>query len=136
MVKNAEKGDVLSDILNDTHDGFIKELESLNAIIESEGDGHSGTGRADKKTSSKHTRERSKKKTSHYLSRPVYKALNDAKVDLRDLLPDLPKSNLKKSEITKSNIVEIAVKTILEEYKEKGLQSTLIQKLTAKNESR
>ena len=132
MGEKGKKRDILSDILNNVNEGAIEDLESLNAIIEAEGAGGSGTDKTEKNTSAKIARKRPKKKTSHYLSKAVYEALDDAKTDLRDLLPDLPESNVNKSEITKSNIVDIALKTILEEYKEKGLQSTLIQKLLSK----
>lgn len=130
MGEKGKKRDILSDILNNVHEGAIEDLESLNAIIEAEGTDETG-----KKSCAKAARKKPKKKTSHYLSEAVYEALDEVKADLRDLLPDLPKSNVNKAEITKSNIVDIALKTILKEYKEKGLQSTLIRKLLSKNQS-
>lgn len=129
MGKKADKRDVLAEILDSVDEDVIEELDSLYEIIQVESAEHSAPDKsAKKKPPSKTAPKRSKKKTSHYLTRAVYEELNNAKTDLRDFLPSLPKSNL-----TKSSIVNIALKTILKEYKEKGIESTLIQKLLSQH---
>ncbi len=129
MAEKNERKDVLAEILNSEQEDTLDELNLLHEIIQVESAEPGVPERSGKqKAPSKAPRDGSKKKTSHYLTSAVYEDLSNAKKDLRDFLPSLPKSNL-----TKSNIVNIALKTILKEYKEKGIESTLIQKLLTQN---
>jgi hypothetical protein len=132
MAKNAEEHDILAEILSGVQEDVVEGLDSLYEIIRLEGaDASEYQENKGEKPLPKTGRKRPKKKTSHYLTEAVFDELGDAKLDLREFLPDLPKSN-----VTKSSIVNIAVKTILDEYKEKGLRSTLIQKLLSQRKKR
>jgi hypothetical protein len=132
MGKNAEEHDILAEILSGVQEDVVEGLDSLYEIIRIESaDASEYQKDKGEKPLPKTVRKQPKKKTSHYLTETVFDELSDAKLDLREFLPDLPKSD-----VTKSSIVNIAVKTILDEYKEKGLKSALIQKLLSQRKKR
>jgi len=128
MGKKSEKRDVLAEILSGAQEDVVEGLDSLYEIIRLES---SEPLKSDDNTRSaslsKIDPKKPKKKTSHYLTQNVFDELSKAKVNIRELLPSAPKSN-----VTKSNIVDIAVRAILEEYKAKGLKSALIKKVLSK----
>ena len=128
MGKKSENRDILAEILSGAQEDVVEGLDSLYAIIRLES---SESLKSDDNTRSaslsKTDSNRSKKKTTHYLTQKVFDELSEVKVDIRELLPAVPKSK-----VTKSNIVDIAVRAILEEYKAKGLESALIKKVLSK----
>jgi len=128
MGKKSEKRDVLAEILSGAQEDVVEGLDSLYEIIRLES---SEPLKSDDNTRSaslsKIDPKKPKKKTSHYLTQNVFDELSKAKVNIRELLPSAPKSK-----VTKSNIVDIAVRAILEEYKAKGLESALIKKVLSK----
>lgn len=65
-----------------------------------------------------------KKKTTHYLTKNVYRELDEAKQFLQGLLP--PGSKLLAS---KSKIVNYALQALLEDFEAKGNESELVKKL-------
>jgi len=128
MGKKSEKRDILAEILSGEQEDVVNGLDALYEIIRLES---SEPLKSDDNTRSasvsKTDPKKPKKKTSHYLTQHVFDELSEAKVDIRELLPSVPKS-----EVTKSNIVDIAVRALLEEYKTKGLESALIKKVLSK----
>lgn len=66
-----------------------------------------------------------KKKTTHYLNRDVYKELDKALDKLRGLLPE----DVSKTEVSKSGMVNYALKVMLDEFETKGEKSELVRKL-------
>lgn len=120
MGEKSEKRDVLTEILCGAQEDVVEGLDSLYEIIRLE----SNKSLKSEDNTLHAPPSQSKKKASHYLTGSVFDELSEAKINLRELLPSVPKSDL-----TKSNIVDIAVKAILEEYKEKGSKSALIKKI-------
>lgn len=141
MADKAEERDILTEILTGDQETVVEGLDSLYEIIRLESDeapaAHDAPPKkslpeADqKKTETSKRPGKAKRKAGHYLTETVFEELDSAKVDLRDILPDMPKIKL-----TKSNIVNIALKTILDEYKKKGFESTLIKKLLSAKKKR
>lgn len=129
-VKNK---DILADILNARHDGKIRGLDELTALIHAvpETDARSGKGGLfSKPTVKRKARSRKKKlkhKTTHYLTEDVFSELGEAKETIKNFLPEG-----RKSKATKSGIVESAVKVLLEEFELKGEKSYLVQELLKK----
>ena len=135
MNKNAEQRDILAEILSGVQEDVVEGLDSLYELIRLESGDSVGPDQIQEKkpapkTTPKTTPKKSKKKTSHYLTEAVFEELSEAKFDVRDFLPDLPKSA-----VTKSSIVNIAVRTILDEYREKGLESKLIKRLLSRKKT-
>jgi hypothetical protein len=128
MKLGEEKKDILGDILSGSQDQVVEGLEELNKIINLEGISSTGSGSPGKDSiPEKKEIGKPRRKTSHYLTGKVFDELGETKFELRELFPSIPKSR-----VTKSRIVDLAIKTILEEYKEKGPESKLIRKLLAK----
>ena len=127
MGEKSEKRDVLAEILGGAQEEVVEGLDSLYEIIRLESSEPLKSKDNTRGGPSKTASNKPKKKTSHYLTGRVFDELDEAKINLRELLPTVPKSDL-----TKSNIVNIAVKAILDEYKEKGSKSALIKKLLSK----
>ena len=127
MGEKPEKRDILAEILGGAQEDVVEGLDSLYEIIRLESSEPLKSDDNTRGGPSKNDPNKPKRKTSHYLTGSVFDELGEAKVNLRELLPSVAKSNL-----TKSNIVDIAVKAILEEYKKKGSKSALIKKLLSK----
>ena len=66
----------------------------------------------------------SKKKSTHYLSEEIFADLDDA----RDKINELVHQRLK-SRVSKSRIVDQALRMILKEFEEKGEKSHLIKEI-------
>lgn len=69
-----------------------------------------------------------KTKTTHYLTKEVFNDLDQANNFLRGLLPTGSKLLA-----TKSNIVNLAVKTLLEDFESNQKESALVKKLLKNN---
>ncbi|HIJ35889.1 MAG TPA: hypothetical protein HPP59_01250 [Deltaproteobacteria bacterium] len=129
MKNEGEKKDILAEILSGSEEDVIEGLEELCKIINLDAifsDG-SKSPKKDSIPAKKATRKPTRKQASHYLTEKVLQELGETKSELRELFPSIPKSK-----VTKSRIVDLALRTILEEYKEKGAESELIRKLTTK----
>ncbi len=129
MGDKSEKRDILAEILSGAQEDVVEGLDSLYEIIRLESESIEPLKSEDnvQEEVSKPDSNKPKKKSSHYLTESVFDELGEAKVNLRELLPGVAKSDL-----TKSNIVDIAVKAILDEYRKKGSKSALIKKLLSK----
>lgn len=128
MKKKSEKRDILAEILSGDQENVVEDLDSLYEIIRLESSKPlKSDDNARNASLSKTDPRKLRKKTSHYLTQNVFDELNEAKVNIRELLPSVPKS-----EVTKSNIVDIALRALLKEYKAKGLESALVKKVLSK----
>lgn len=129
MGKDAGPRDILAEILASPEEDVATELEELYKVVSAENRPASSDsdkdGRQQKGLSGK--RKGLRKKRSYYFTSRVLEELDEAQVSIKDLAPSLGKSN-----ITKSNIVDLALHYILDEYKSKGMKSPLIQKLLQK----
>lgn len=124
MSDTDKKKDILKDVLSRTGSGFFYgEKELLEIIYQTEVQRKKPVA---KKVIKKRTRKRrkTKKKTTHYLSEETFDTLGDVKEKLRDMLPDQ-----KRSEISKSRIVNYALDMILKEFDAKGDGSLLVKKI-------
>ncbi|MEW6520730.1 MAG: hypothetical protein AB1461_15095 [Thermodesulfobacteriota bacterium] len=134
--KNKEKRDVLGNILqNAPPGGAIPGLEELTTLIERYSqplikpeDIPSSPRRPALPDKKKIKDSGVKTKTTHYLTREVFKDLGAANNFLRGLLPTGSKLLA-----TKSNIVNYAVKMLLEDFESKGEESELVKKLLKDN---
>ena len=130
MKNGGEKKDILAEILGGSEEDVVEGLEELCKIINLDAislDG-SKSPKKDSIPAKKATGKPTRKQASHYLTEKVLQELGETKSELRELFPSMPKSK-----VTKSRIVDLALRTILEEYKEKGLDSKLIRKLMTKS---
>jgi len=129
MTKNhSEKRDILAEVLSGTQGDVEKGLKELFERIQLESEQSlPGNHKAKPSTVSKKESTKPKVKTTHYLTQKVFNELDEVKAEIRNLLP-----SVRINKVTKSNIVDFAIKLILEEYKTKGLKSTLIKKLLSK----
>jgi len=80
------------------------------------------------KAGSKAQPVKSKKKTTHYLSGEIFLDLDEARAKLNDLV-----GRQVKTRISKSRIVDQALKMILAEFEEKGERSPLVRELLKNN---
>jgi hypothetical protein len=125
MAKKAENRDILAGILSGVQEDVVEGLDTLYEIIRLESRQPLKSDDYTRNDAlSKTNPKKPKKKASHYLTQNVFDELSAAKINIRELLPSIPKSK-----VTKSNIVDIAIRAILEEYKTKGLKSALIKKV-------
>ena len=129
MTKRTEgDGDILDELLVEKDEEYGPELITLEKII------HRKTGAVDKALNakasvpgqSKKRKKQRKKKTTHYISQEVFTALGDAKALLKEQL-----SPEQRSSVSKSRIVDLALKNILEDLAAAGEESMLF-KLIAK----
>lgn len=128
MGKKSKNRDILDDILNDAQEDVVEGLDALYEIIRlKSGEPLKSDDNTRRASLSKAASKKSKKRASHYLTQNVFDDLNEAKVNIRELLPSVPKSK-----VTKSRIIDIALRAFLEEYKAKGLESALIKKVLSK----
>lgn len=130
------KGDVLGTILGEPQlEETIPGLEELTTLIERYStpllsreplppSPRKKAAASDRNGGKKTNKGPPKKKTTHYLTKNVYRELDEAKQFLQGLLP--PGSKLLAS---KSKIVNYALQTLLEDFEAKGNESELVKKL-------
>lgn len=123
----ANKHDIMDELLNGgtgADNGEIKELHNLihQEILKAKSarSQHSANGKEKKKKAVKE----SKIKTTHYLSEEIFDNLDDAKEKINTLV-----HKQLKSRVSKSKIVDHALKMILKDFEEKGENSPLIQEI-------
>ncbi len=126
--KKAGK-DILADILTGDHDHHLPGLDELTQLIR-----HNSKPQPakKKKPSKKASRQQHgiKRKSTHYLSEGVFEDLGDARDTLKDMLPEEVRS-----QISKSGIVDTALKMILQELAAKGKDSVLFKQLKKDHKS-
>ena len=133
---NKEKRDVLGNLMQGSPPGgAIPGLDELTMLIERYSRPLIKEEKVPPLPHSPAVQSKSKKKKSsvktkatHYLTREVFKELDVANNFLRGLLPAGSKLLA-----TKSNIVNYAVKMLLEDFDSKGEKSDLVKKLLKDN---
>ncbi|MEW6288802.1 MAG: hypothetical protein AB1545_02985 [Thermodesulfobacteriota bacterium] len=133
---NKEKRDVLGNLLQGSqHGGTIPGLDELTMLIErysqpliKEEIVPPSPHRPALQSKSRGKKSSVKTKATHYLTKEVFKDLGVANDFLRGLLPTGSKLLA-----TKSNIVNYAVKMLLEDFESKGEESELVKKLLKDN---
>lgn len=127
MAENKKKQDVLKVLLGGSADNFVPGLEELEKLIyrfvkPPEAAFVIEKPKARKKKKSK------KRKTTYYLAEEVFENLGDAKEIIRKMLPDI-----QKSKISKTRIVNSALKMILKEFETKGGDSALVKQISKRD---
>lgn len=121
-----KKPDILDEILKGDHENTTSGLEELINLI------HRSPTQPSSKTSIKKQRLKgNKKRATHYLSKDVFEELNSVHKKLKKILPAGEKSR-----ITKSRIVNSALKMILNDFEARGEDSPLIQQILKKNRTK
>jgi len=122
----TDKRDIMDDLLKGTSEDAPSEVKSLDKLIHRElGKEQAPAAKSTEKATTKKKRPKaSKKKTTYYLSENIYDNLGDA----RDKINELIHMHLK-SRVSKSKIVDQALKMILKDFEEKGEKSPLIQEI-------
>ena len=117
----------MDDLLKGMSEDTMLEAPSLTKLIHRTGETASAkhsagspSGPDPKKT----VASDSKKKSTHYLSEEIFADLDDA----RDKINELVHQRLK-SRVSKSRIVDQALRMILKEFEEKGEKSHLIKEI-------
>jgi len=123
MAENKKKQDVLKAILSDSGDNFVPGLEELEKLI------HRSVKPPEPasvivRPKAKKKRRSKKRKTTYYLTEQVFENLGDAKEIIRKMLPDI-----QKSKISKTRIVDSALKMILKEFETSGSKSALVKQI-------
>lgn len=121
------KHDIMDALLKGSAEDAAHETSSLTQLIHRTGE----------KTSAKHSegsassREKkespggdNKKKSTHYLSEEIFADLDDAREKINELVHQRLKSR-----VSKSRIVDQALRMILKEFEEKGEKSHLIKEI-------
>jgi uncharacterized membrane protein YheB (UPF0754 family) len=123
----TNKRDIMDDLLKGTTESGHADIKDLHKLIHQERlkskpgkTKHSATGKAKKKKAGKDN----KRKTTHYLSEEIFDDLDEAKEKINALM-----QKQLKSRVSKSKIVDQALKMILKDFEEKGEKSPLIQEI-------
>ncbi len=128
MSDNNKKIDILGDVMSAPEMDYHQEVEKLNKLISliSLEQEKPALEKQEKPVTEKKTIHRKqkviKKKSTYYLTQKVFKELDGAKYLFNKILPQ--DSDVR---ITKSSIVNYALKWMLKELEEKGKDSNLIK---------
>ncbi len=120
MAENKKKQDVLKAILSDSEDNFFPGSEELEKLI------HRSV--VIEKPEAEKKKRPKKRKTTYYLTEEIFENLGDAKDIIREMLPDI-----QKSKISKTRIVDAALKVILKEFETKGGDSALVKQISKRD---
>ncbi len=127
MAETKKKQDVLKAILSGSEDNFVPGLEELEKLI------HRSvkppeTAFVIETPKAKKKKRPKKKKTTYYLTEEIFETLGDAKEIIRKMLPDI-----QKSKISKTRIINSALKMILREFETKGGDSALVKQISKRD---
>lgn len=122
------KHDIMDDLLKGSSEDTASEASSLAKLIHRAGENASSAkppaeSAADQDQKKAHGGD-GKKKSTHYLSGEIFDDLDEA----RDKINELVHPRLK-SKISKSRIVDQALRMILKDFEEKGEKSHLIKEM-------
>jgi len=128
MGKISGRRDILTEILSGAQDDVTDGIEELYQITRFEcQQSISSNNNGRSHPFSKNGSKGSKKKTSHYIGPKVFDELTEAKTSIRKLLPSVGKSK-----VTKSSIVDFAIRAVLREYEAIGPESALVKEILAR----
>jgi hypothetical protein len=126
MATQKKRGDILEDLFNSPGEEKAPGTDELEKLIhcESKKKG-SAEGKERRKNSSAGGKKSSgKKKSTHYLSGEIFWELDEAKQKINDLV-SLPL----RARVSKSQIVNQALKMLLDDFEQKKEKSALIRQL-------
>ena len=132
-LSKRKKRDILSELLvGETSEGLVskKELSALHKLIGNTQQVNSIHKKLPDKTKKIVLRKKKKeknRKATHYLSEEVLKSLDSAIKEIRTGLPEKFRSN-----VSKSQIVDLALAEVLDEFENKGEKSRLVRNIIQK----
>jgi len=123
----GKKSDIMDDLLKGIPEDLPEDLQTLALLIHRKSEGK--TAKPATKTGKtaparKKARASMKKKTTHYLSREIFDVLDATKEKINTIMQEREKAR-----VSKSGIVNQALKMILKDFAEKGEKSPLIQEI-------
>ncbi len=127
MAENKKNQDVLKTLLSGLEYNFVPGLEELEKLIHRSVKPPEAAPVIEKPKAKKKKRPK-KRKTTYYLTEEIFKNLGDAKEIIRKMLPDI-----QKSKISKTRIVDSALKMILKEFETKGGNSALVKQISKRD---
>jgi len=122
-----DKHDIMDALLKGSSEDAAQETSSLARLIHRTGEKTSAKhpdGSASGADQKKNPGDESKKKSTHYLSGEIFADLDEAKDKINELVHQRLKSR-----VSKSQIVDQALRMILKEFEEKGEKSHLIKEI-------
>ena len=132
-LSKRKKRDILSELLaGETSQGLVskKELNALYKLIGNIQQVNSIHKKLPEKTKNIVLRKKKnviKRKTTHYLSEEVLKRLDNVLKEIRTGLPEKLRSS-----VSKSQIVDLALAEVLDEFENKGEKSRLVRNIIQK----
>ena len=132
-LSKRKKRDILSELLvGETSKGLVskKELSALHKLIgktQQVNSIHKKLPDKTKKIVLRKKKKEKKRKATHYLSEEVLKSLDSAIKEIRTGLPEKFRSN-----VSKSQIVDLALAEVLDEFENKGEKSRLVRNIIQK----
>jgi hypothetical protein len=132
-LSKRKKRDILSELLvGETSEGLVskKELSALHKLIgntQQVNSIHKKLPDKTKKIVLRKKKKEKKRKATHYLSEEVLKSLDSAIKEIRTGLPEKFRSN-----VSKSQIVDLALAEVLDEFENKGEKSRLVRNIIQK----
>jgi len=123
MAAKKKERDVLEDILGGPQDDSAPGVDELTKLIHRDAQLSKmvSTRKSRRTTGKKRPR---KKKSTHYLSKEIFENLGEAKEKIREIIP-----SEKKIRVTKSGIVNSALKMLLREFELKKEKSLLVKQI-------
>ena len=128
-----KKRDILPELLvGETSEGLVskKELSALHKLIgntQQVNSIHKKLPDKTKKIVLRKKKKEKKRKATHYLSEEVLKSLDSAIKEIQTGLPEKFRSN-----VSKSQIVDLALAEVLDEFENKGEKSRLVRNIIQK----
>ena len=132
-LSKRKKRDILLELLvGETSEGLVskKELSALHKLIGNTQQVNSIHKKLQDKTKKivlRKKKKEKKRKASYYLSEEVLKSLDSAIKEIRTGLPEKLRSN-----VSKSQIVDLALAEALDEFENKGEKSRLVRNIIQK----
>ena len=132
-LSKRKKRDILSELLTgETSEGLVskKELSALHKLIgntQQVNSIHKKLPDKTKKIVLRKKKKEKKRKATHYLSEEVLKSLDSAIKEIQTCLSEKFRSN-----VSKSQIVDLALAEVLDEFENKGEKSRLVRNIIQK----
>jgi len=123
MANKKTGKDILQDVLSGDHEADMPGLDGLTELLAQHVKRKHAPKPPRRETPPPH-RKGAKKKTTHYLSEEVFANLEDARETIENLLPEEVGTY-----ISKSGIVDTALKMLLQELADKGEKSDLFKQI-------
>lgn len=124
-MNKQEHPDILGELFQrETERDPIAGLEGLEELIHACKNPHGPASHRPQKLLPLPQKRSLTRKTTHYLREDIFQGLDQAKESLQRLLPEGAKLRA-----SKSNLVNVALRALLQDIEEKGLESPVVSKI-------